>query len=131
MGRINRKSRGLLRRKRIGKHSKKAKVPVPATFKEHWDPTKSVKFNYDQLGIRSDADKPGQQAFRPELAEALTSDTYVPSVNKPKQWEVQILQRLVEKHGRKYTNMAKDQKVNVWLWTAKQIQRKVNLLNQA
>lgn len=125
----NRKSRGLTSKNKATGRTKAKKSQRPAGWlNKNWDETKSAKFNYEQLGIAVDPSKQVKTEFKKEVFADLVQNTeYVPTKNNVQDWQKEILKVLVNKHGQRYGDMAKDIKVNTWQWTKAQIKRMVEL----
>lgn len=129
MAQTRKKSRKLFKKTNMRGHVKKPKKPAVQNKKlrPYWDSKKSYLKNYESLGIRVDFDHPTTTPFSPDMLAPFTSKEYKPTVRKLKAWEAEILRKMLQKHKNDYKVMAKD-RLNIWIWTSKQIQNMISLL---
>jgi len=125
-----RKSRGLFRKHTTSKkHKKKTYLPQNPLVKKHWDPSISAIENYSNLGIRTCFEKTPEKEFQQGLLQGCTDKEYKATETKVREWEKQILTNLCNKYSGDYLAMAKDQKLNPWLWSAREIKKKLKAIN--
>ena len=125
----NRKSRGLTSKNRItGRSKKKVKKAPVGWLTDHWDSSKSSKYNYGKLGISEIPDEiPGIPFNRAAFSGLVTGSEYVPTTITVQDWQRNILEVMRRKYGDNYKAMAKDIKINSWQWTKIQIKKLMDL----
>lgn len=117
------------RRKPTGGHrAKKPRLPANPVVRALWNPAKTTIENYDALGIQINPTRPVEGTATCSFVDQVAGQgPHVKTDRRLKGWEREILQALSTKHGQDYKAMAKDVKINQYLWTAAQIQRMMAL----